>query len=69
MPVSFSLMANLPANFSQTTCIRFGGEKSSETYFDSSRFYVFLLVVCAMRILVLPSFSDDVFSAGEASGK
>ena len=61
MRVSFFLMANLLISFSQTMCVRFSGEGSSETYLAAVVFYVFLLVVWVMRVFVLPSFSDDVF--------
>ena len=50
--VSFSLMANLPISFSQTMCVRFSGEGSSETYLAAVVFYVFLLVVWVMRVCV-----------------
>ena len=50
-------MANLPISFSQTTCARFVGERSSETYLAAVAFYVFLL---GNASFVLPSFSDDV---------
>ena len=52
MSVSFSLMANLPVSFSQTTCVRLRGERSSETYLAAVVFYVFLLVVWVMRVCV-----------------
>ncbi len=48
--VSFFLMANLPVSFSQTMCVRFSGEGSSETYLAAVVVYVFLLVVWVMRI-------------------
>ena len=60
MSVSFFLMANLPVSFSQTMCVRFSGERSSETYLAAVVFYVFLLVAWVMRVCVA-IFSDDVF--------
>ena len=41
MRVSFFPMANLPVSFSQTTCVRLSGERSSETYLAAVVFLCF----------------------------